>query len=232
MISKLTISLLQICHRGLFIIILGQWSRIHIFAIYLFTIKSLSRKLKKEEYYCLNEVDFVTVIFSIEGKEGTIFDTSILWSTPFSFIALSAFIISNIINLTSIDDSKEVNSFFHKHSQHAVYCPMSLLLFSSSSVSIFIFLKANNRNSQYIFSAIIPTSLSFFHRQVTQEIFLFFAESYYRTFSSFCAHNTIFTVPFSQALINQEISSASSSQLTSHYTVFASSVLIVSFIYI
>lgn len=76
------------------------------------TAKSLSRKLKEGGIVLLNEVGFAIVLFCtpniltavcIEIKEGTIFDTSIFWSTAFLIIALSAFLIGNVINLFTID---------------------------------------------------------------------------------------------------------------------------------
>ena len=95
------------------------------------TTKSLSRRLKDGGVLLLNEVGFAIVLFCtpnvltafcVQIKEGTIFDTSVFWSTAFLVIALSAFLVSNIINLVTLEDSNEVGTFFRKHSQLGVYC--------------------------------------------------------------------------------------------------------------
>lgn len=55
-------------------------------------------------------------------------------------IALSALLISNIINLVNIDDSNEVGTFYRKHSQLGVYCS---IVFSIRLVllTVLVFLK-------------------------------------------------------------------------------------------
>jgi hypothetical protein len=98
--------------------------------------------------FVINEVAYTLVVFStanvvtalcIEISEGTLTDTSLLWSKALFVASMLLIVIGNVANFLSIEDSQEIGTFFRKHTKIGVYAPfvfnLRLIL-----LTVFIFL--------------------------------------------------------------------------------------------
>ena len=61
---------------------------------------------------------------AIEAQEGTIADTSILWSKGFLVGGILIILVSHLLNLSTAEQNPDVGTYFRKHTKIGIYMPI------------------------------------------------------------------------------------------------------------
>ena len=61
---------------------------------------------------------------AIEAQEGTIADTSILWSKGFLVGGILILLVSHLLNLSTAEQNPDVGTYFRKHTKIGIYMPI------------------------------------------------------------------------------------------------------------